>query len=682
MPLSIFPQEPIIDTTLSNEFEERIENIAENSEGEIDYSDLSENLKYFQRNPINLNNTNRDELSELSLLSDIQINNLLNHIKKNNSLVSLYELQSIDGFDLQTIYSILPYVKITGDKDRKNWNIKDVFKHSKSTLFIRYSDILQEQAGYAPISDSLLALKPNSRYLGSDYKLYSRYKFAYYNLLSFGVTMEKDYGEEFFKGTQKQGFDFYSAHFYIKNLGFLKTLAVGDYNLQFGQGLTLWSGLSFGISAEAVNIKKSGRGIIPYSSVNENLFLRGVAAQVNFKPLTLYSWFSYKKLDASTSSDADSLSGEEFFITTLQESGLHNTQNSIKNKDLTSELITGLRLETGFKQFKIGTTGNYTRFSNPIAASNSLYKKFNFTGNENYNLGVDYSLIVRNINFFGEAAMSKSNGKAFLNGAMLSPDRIYTVSFLHRYFERNYDVFYGSAIQASSSISNEHGLYVGNELKFSRKWSFNSYFDIFSFPWLRYRVDAPSKGVNMLAQIKYKPSKKAEFYFRYRQQNKEISYANGYTSVITPISKNIFRINASFAVSEYVTLKSRAEYVTNKKGEGALKKGFLIYQDVNYRKPGSRIAFSVRYAIFDTDSYDERLYAYENDVLYAYSIPSYYGKGSRVYLMMKINATRNLDFWFRIANTYYSDRNKIGSGLEEIDGKNKTELKIQMRLSF
>ena len=125
--------------------------------------------------------------------------------------------------------------------------------------------------------------------------------------------------------------------------------------------------------------------------------------------------------------------------------------------------------------------------------------------------------------------------------------------------------------------------YVGNELKFSRKWSFNSYFDIFSFPWLKYRVDAPSNGTRMLAQIKYKPSKKAEFYFRYRQQNKEISYTNGYASILTPISKNIFRINASFAVSENVTLKSRAEYVTNKKGEGALKKGLIIYQDVNYR---------------------------------------------------------------------------------------------------
>ncbi len=680
LPSFVQAQEPI-DSTNENTIEDRIENIAENTDAEIDYSSLTETLKYFRKHPLNLNRADREELEELGLLNAIQIDNLLRHIEKNGALISLYELQSIDGFDLATIYSILPYVKIFGDNERKTWNLNEILKQSKSTLFVRYTNILQEQAGYAPISDSALAESPNSRYLGSDYKLYTRYKFAYYNMLSFGITAEKDYGEEFFSGNQKQGFDYYSAHFFIRDIGPLKTLAIGDYSLQFGQGLALWSGLSYGKSAEAINIKKSGRGISPYSSVDENLFMRGFATQFNLKPFSIYAWVSRKMLDANVEG-GDSMNTEEFVITSLQESGLHNTQSTIVDKDKISELIAGGRIETSIQRVKLGATGYYTHYGQSIAPGDQLYEYYNFSGNENLNFGLDYSWIIKNANFFGEAGISKNGGKAFLNGVMLSPDRLFTISILHRYLEPDYHVFYASALQEASTLKNEHGLYLGDELKFSRKWRFNSYVDLFTFPWLRYGVDAPSSGIEMLAQINFRPTKRAEFYGRFKQENKEMSVTQEHISILEPTIKRSYRINASFPISESITLKSRAEYLTFQEGDGDQRDGFLIYQDINFRKPGSRINFSARYALFDTDTYDERIYAYENDVLYGYSIPGFYSKGSRVYLLIRWTATKHLDFWARIAHTNYVNKDIVGSGLEEIQGPSKTELKVQMRLTF
>ena len=681
MPITVAAQEPA-DSTNESAIEDRIEAIAENTDADIDYSGLTENLRYFAKHKININRASREDMEDLGLLNEIQIDNLLRHIKKNGALVSLYELQSIDGFDIPTIYTILPYIKISGDENRKTWNLNEILNHSKNTLLIRYTSILQEQEGYKPISDSALTLSPNSRYLGSDYKLYTRYKFAYYNMLSFGITAEKDYGEEFFKGSQKQGFDFYSAHFYIKDIGPFKALAIGDYSLQFGQGAVLWSGLAFGKSAEAVNIKKSGKGIIPYTSVDENLFFRGVAMQFSKKTFSYYVWLSYKDRDANVKNTNDSTSMEEFVISNLQESGLHNTQSSVANKNQVAEFITGMRLESTIKKIKLVTTGYYTHFSHSVLPVNSLYKLYDFSGNENINLGLDYSYIIKNANIFGEFGISKSLGKAFVNGIMVAPDRYFTVSLLHRYIEPNYHVFFASAFQENSTVKNEHGLYLGNELKFSRKWRFNSYVDMFSFPWLKYGIDSPSNGIELLAQINYRPTKRAEFYFRYKQKNKEIGNNIGYVSILEPTLKRTYRINASFPISESITLKSRAEYLTYKKGNNATKDGFLIYQDINYRKPGSKISFSARYALFDTDTYDERIYAYENDVLYGYSIPGFYNKGSRVYLMIRWSAHKNLDFWMRIANTNYINKNIIGSGLEKIENSSKTELKIQMRLTF
>ena len=105
---------------------------------------------------------------------------------------------------------------------------------------MRYQQVLEEKKGFSPTTDSALAASPNSRYKGDPTKLYTRYRYKYGNHISLGFTAEKDAGEEFFTGTQPNGFDFYSAHFFLRNQGFVKQLAIGDFQAQFGKGLTYW----------------------------------------------------------------------------------------------------------------------------------------------------------------------------------------------------------------------------------------------------------------------------------------------------------------------------------------------------------------------------------------------------------------------------------------------------------
>ena len=91
--------------------ERRIEAIAETNEDEnLDYTTLLDDLGYFYDHPINLNNTTVSELMLLHILTDVQIKNLLEHIRKNGKLLTIYELQSIRGFNLQLIFEVLPFV--------------------------------------------------------------------------------------------------------------------------------------------------------------------------------------------------------------------------------------------------------------------------------------------------------------------------------------------------------------------------------------------------------------------------------------------------------------------------------------------------------------------------------------------------------------------------------------------
>jgi hypothetical protein len=95
-----------------------------------------------------------------------------------------------------------------------------------------------------------------------------------------------------------------------------------------------------------------------------------------------------------------------------------------------------------------------------------------------------------------------------------------------------------------------------------------------------------------------------------------------------------------------------------------------------------RYSGSIRLQYFETEGYDSRLYAYENDVLYSFSIPVFYDRGIRYYLNFNYGITRSITCWLRWAQTIYKDKATIGSGLDEIEGNKKTEVKLQFQFQF
>ena len=161
------------------------------------------------------------------MLDDIAANNLLRHIEQNGKLLNIYELQAIDGFTIALIRQLEPFIRVSDDPDAVSFSFKEMLKEGQHELVLRYQQVLNEQEGYSFIEDSVLAENPNRRYLGSPQKYWARYRFRYSNKVSWGLTMEKDAGEEFFKGSQPDGFDFYSAHLFIRDFGRVKAAAIG-----------------------------------------------------------------------------------------------------------------------------------------------------------------------------------------------------------------------------------------------------------------------------------------------------------------------------------------------------------------------------------------------------------------------------------------------------------------------
>jgi len=660
------------------------EQAGENDEN-IDYNTLVDDLLLFSEKPLNLNTATLDDLQRLVILNDIAITSLLAHREAHGKLLNILELQGIKGFTPQVIRTIMPFVVVTDDPLGR-FNFKSMWKEGRHELVVRYEQTIEEKKGYTDIEDSLLAASPNSRYLGDPYKLFVRYRFQSTNKVSWGVTMEKDAGEEFFTGTQKQGFDFYSAHLFLRNIGVIKALAIGDFQAQFGQGLTFFSGLGFGKSANGVGIKRNAQGLRPYTSVDENRFLRGGGFTLGFGKIEVTAFASYKPLDANLITATDTLTEVEEQVSSIFSSGFHRTPGELADKGALDEIIYGGNVNFRGKRLQVGITGVGYQFSKVFSRSADIYNANEFRGKQNSNFGLDYSYIYRNFNFYGEFSLSQNLGFATTHGVLMTLDPKVTVALMMRHLEADYQALYANAVTENSRMNNETGYYFGISLNPFKGWYVTGYFDLFRFPWLRYQVNSPSYGYEGIAQLSYRPSRNLDISFRFRQKNKQINEsAEDNTDPIRYIEdekRTSYRFHLSYNLSKSWSLRSRVEYSRYRRGDGDVEQGFMVYQDVIFKPMSFPLSFSTRLVYFDTETYNARIYAYENDVLYAYSFPAYYYKGAKFYINLRYDATRNISIWFRVSNLFYSDRDVIGSGLEAIDAKHRTDVKVQVRFKI
>jgi len=674
---------------------DKVENIAESSDASLDYTELLSDLKYFRDNPLNLNSATAEDLKKLIFLNDIQIYNILAYRENYGNFVSIYELQGVEGLDKETISKILPYVATEPVKSSYKPTISNILKSLRNEAFIRYQRVFQEQAGYSAVSDSVLFQNPNSYYLGSPDKIYIRYGLNYHNKIRLGLTMEKDAGEPFFKSTVNDsiarlpgmkvhnGFDFYSVHLSAAGFGHLKALTVGNYQLKFGQGLTMWSGLAFGKSSDATNIERFASGVRPYTSTDENGYLSGIASTFRIGQFDVTGFYSENKIDAGISKK-DTLPDGENIVSSIPETGYHRTPSEIRKKDALHLQAYGGNLTYRANRLKIGFTALTTHLSYSLLKDISTYNKFDFTGSQINNAGMNFNYIMRKVNIYGEVSYSDNGAIAHLYGLTAYPHKRIFISLLYRNYPKNYFNFFSNAFSESGHTHNEQGFYSGINLLLHKKWTLTAYIDNFRFPWLRYRINSPSTGNDNLVQLNYSPSHYVAMYLRFRQKNKQLNISGDEIRqpYIISTRKTSFRYNIQYRISPSIIMKDRLEYLIYKESDAYKGTGYLIYHDISWRPEKGIISVVLRYALFDTDSYDERIYAYENDVLYAFSVPAYYYKGSRFIFLLKYVPVKYATIWLRFTNTYFSNMQTIGSSLDKIYGDNKSEIKIQIRFKI
>ncbi len=264
---------------------------------------------------------------------------------------------------------------------------------------------------------------------------------------------------------------------------------------------------------------------------------------------------------------------------------------------------------------------------------------------------------------------------------LISADSKVDLSFVYRNIQKGYQSIFGNAFTEGTFPTNEKGLFAGASLKPNAKWKLDAYMDFYRFPYLRFRIDAPSNGQDYLVQLTHKPNKQIEIYTRFRQESKALNYTQDgelVTALVEPVVRKNWRTQIQFKANSVITLRQRFDVMWYDVGGPLESRGFLTFFDVFYKPMLKPFSANMRLQYFETDDFNSRIYAYENDVLYGFSIPPFSDKGYRYYLNISYDATKKLTFWIRWAQFIYRDKNFIGSGLDKISNNKRSELKVQV----
>ena len=674
-----------------SELREVLELWAEQQDEESVAEEWIEQLQALLENPLNLNDTNREALMLLPMMDEFKYEVLCAYILQNGPLASLSELYLMNGFDSTTIARLRPFVVVRPVEEQRP-SFVEMLRRGHSNLRFGSKTVRPLSRGYE-----------EEIYKGDPFRLYFRYQYRYGNRIVLQVSGDKDAGESFRIGSSEgdfkaqQGFDYYGYYLMLNDFGVLKRAIVGKYQLQFGQGASLWSGFAPWVS-DNMPLRRYGQGIRPASAFCEYGYLRGAAATValpvlgNIGSMELTLFYSNTDRDATLQSDT-SLAGTVQYQS-FYESGYHRSENEMSKKGLLNEQLLGGHLEYRSGRLIVGGTAYTTSLSAPIVPVDYVYNAFAFSGDRNFNAGVDATYRFRRLMLFGEVAMAGNTELrqlasysgwlplAAVAGLQFQPDGNNKFSLVMHYGSPTYQNLHASIVGQGNSVQNQLGVQSYLKLRLPFMMNFRALTDVFRYPWMRYRVYSPSVGSDCRLWLSKEVADYTVLELHYRHHVAQRN-SDAQLYYVEQTRRQYLRLSLSYQPGVW-HLVSRVMLSWFDCDDHQPQQGFLLFQEASYHNAlwGKPFTLGGHMAIFDVSDYDARIYNYEPDLVYELTVPMLNGRGVRCGVLMRCDLTAALSLAVKYAMAIYPEAETLGSGYDRIEGPLRHEIKMQMRLKF
>jgi hypothetical protein len=374
--------------------------------------------------------------------------------------------------------------------------------------------------------------------------------------------------------------------------------------------------------------------------------------------------------DATIASSSDS-SGN--YIETFSTPGVHNTSSLLEKKDAVAQLVHGMILSYNMKNLKTGLIWTGNSLSLPFnPADNDPEKIFDFRGSRSGLYTLYYNLFIRKILLYGEGTATNKSKYALIQGLSFRPADRLTINLLFRNYTPGFTSFYGHGPGSGSKTSNEMGILGNFTFEAAKHLFVSGGTDLEKFPWLKYRCSAPSRGIRKELKITWLPGEKITFEaaYNFNESMYDDDTIQRIPNQVNSITRS-FKASFRYAVDANLSLGARSDY---KIAEPTGSRGFVLCQDINYIFRKIPVTIWFRYCLFSTGDWASRIYTYENDLLYSFSIPALSGKGSRTYLMVRWKMND-----FAEMRIKYGMTSVVSNG---IMAENTDEIKMQLRVWF
>jgi hypothetical protein len=365
----------------------------------------------------------------------------------------------------------------------------------------------------------------------------------------------------------------------------------------------------------------------------------------------------------------------------ITSTGLHRTQAEMAGKSALRETVLGGMALFANRWMKAGLIAVSGRVGASASASSKPYAKFTVGGKESFAAGAAVSVWLRHLQIFGELSLNRARALAVLAGCSYDPSPGARITVLYRNFGRSYVNRFGTGMVSQSRNGNEEGIgaLISAELPARSRLLFEA--DISASRWLRYNLDFPTKeyraSINWEKTTKHKDQVAVSIHFK----KSDLKMNDGFSMTDGRASQTRWNLRAEgrYRALPGVGMKTRVEAGFCSCPEYSAPISWLVFQDLSVSLVHEELKLWVRVCLFQAAEYENRLYAYENDVLFDFSSYMYYGKGARGILMVNWHPLDWAELWLRLASTVYNGRSP-GSGLEKVNGNRLSEFELQVMI--
>ncbi len=652
-----------------------------------------ERLTRLADNPLSLNRVALSELSSIPILSSSLAQRIVQHRREQGPFSDITALTAVKGLDSGQLRALRPYLTVSSS-DHRDSSTPYPSPPSLNTMLANLDlEVIQRITRDLDLGRGYQKDTSRTTFQGSPERLTTRVRLDYKRRFQLALTLDKDPGEPLTWDPERDtyGFDHVAGNAALHDWGRLETLILGDFTAQYGQGVALWQGLTLGKGRNPVApLVRNGRGLVPFQSTTENRFFRGVAATVAVTPtLSVSGFVSRRHRDATIDSSASSPSTSQAPLParTLSTGGQHRTPSEIRRKGTFGKTTVGGAVEYRTGPLHVGATGHQSWFDRPLrpppdrpderfAASGTQTSMVSAFGNAFYD---PYTL-------FGEVARAPSGTYGGVIGASLDHNAGIQAVLLGRRFPRAFYGLYNSAIGESGSTQNEVGVYTGLRLRVAEKWRIAAYIDQYQFPWLRFNVPRPSGGLDTRLVVEYDPRPWLSSYVQLRAEREEASTdrpgpQGRLLGALQSEHRQSARWHTEYGFSDAFTARTRVQLSRYSAGDVPPSYGLFLSQGFRLQLLES-LRVDARIAFFDTEGFESRIYAYEHDLLYSFSVPVLFDRGRRSYVLAQYEPSSSLTIEAKYGVTWYPYRQTIGSGLNEKSGNRSRELRLQLRWQY